>query len=264
MAHAYKLALITGATSGIGEEYARQLPESTDLILTGRNTEKLKELATELGSKTRTIETISADLATPEGVAALMERVKSKPIDLFINNAGLGYYGAFECHTPSQESTMVQVNVVAVAALAHALCPQMAKQAAENGTKAGMIIVASVAGFMALPWFATYAATKMFDLALAEALAEEYKHTPLKIQALCPGPTRTNFGKRAGVPADRGPDKSAMDVADVVTLSLRKLGKKRVVVPGLLNKLTVLLPKLLPRPLVTRIGGAAIKRTKQM
>lgn len=264
MVHTYKLALITGATSGIGEEYARQLPESTDLILTGRNTEKLKELASELGSKTRKVETIPADLATSEGLAALAGRVKSKPIDLFINNAGLGYYGAFESHTPSQESSMIQVNVVAVAALAHALCPQMAKQAAESGGKAAMVIVSSVAGFMALPWFATYSATKMFDLALAEALAEEYKHTPLAIQALCPGPTRTNFGKRAGVPADRGPDKSAMDVTDVVALSLKKLGKKRVVVPGILNKLTVIFPKILPRAFVTRLGGFVVKRTKQM
>lgn len=264
MTHPYKLALITGATSGIGEEYARQLPESTGLILTGRNTEKLKELKSELSSPARRVELIEADLATPEGVASLIEAVKGQPIDLFINNAGLGFYGAMDSHSQSQEHAMVQVNVVAVAALAQALCPPMARRATESNTPAAMIVVASVAGFMPLPWFATYAATKMFDLALAEALAEEYKNTPLKIQALCPGPTKTQFGVRAGVPADRGPDKSAMTSADVVSLSLKKLGKKRVVVPGLLNKLTALLPKLLPRPLVTRIGGAVVKRTKQM
>lgn len=260
MKHTYKLALITGATSGIGEEFARQLPAGTNLILTGRNNEKLRELQTELASQTREVEVIEADLATPEGIAGLIDAVKSKPVDLFINNAGLGFYGPMESHTASQEQAMVHVNVVAVAALAQALCPNMAARAAPSA----MIVVSSVAGFMALPGFATYAASKMFDLSLAEGLAEEYKQTPLKIQALCPGPTRTAFGLRAGIPADGGPDKTAMSAREVVTLSLKKLGKKRIVVPGLLNKISVMPAKFLPRSLLARITGAVIKRTKQM
>ena len=127
-----------------------------------------------------------------------------------------------------------------------------------------MIVVSSVAGFMALPGFATYAATKMFDLSLAEALAEEYRKTPLIIQALCPGPTRTNFGVRAGVPAENGKNNSSMDVRRVVALSLKKLGKKTIVVPGLLNKISVLPPKFFPRGWVARVSAEVIKRTKQM
>lgn len=258
MKHSYNLAFITGATSGIGEEFARQLPYTTNLILTGRNTEKLKSLQNELTSETRTVEVITADISNPDGLKKLIDAVKDKPIDLFINNAGLGFYGPMQTHTYEQEHEMMHVNVIAVGALAHALCPAMAKNAHAHNQEATMVVVSSVAGFMALPGFATYAATKMFDLSLAEALAEEYKHTPLKIQALCPGPTRTQFAPRSGMPMH------GMHVKDVVSLSLNKIGKKRIVIPGFSNKLSVAPVKFLPRALVTFLAGAVIKKTKQM
>ena len=261
MKNLYTLALITGATSGIGEEFAKQLPEATNLILTGRNTEKLTQMQSVLQTQTRTVKIIAADLATPEGLASLTEKIKDEPIDLFINNAGLGYFGAMQTHTFSQEDAMVQVNIVAMAALTRALCPQMAKYAKAQNKAAGVIFVSSVAGFMAVPGFATYAATKMFGLSLAEALAEEYKNTPLQIQALCPGPTNTQFGARAGMPQHI--KNTSMAAQDVVALSLKNLGKKRIVVPGLLNRASVWPARLLPRTWLTRLTATFIERTKK-
>lgn len=254
----YKTALITGATSGIGEAFARKLPSSTHLILTGRNSSKLRELQEELQTETRKVDIIQADLAQSEGIEDLLMSVQSHSVDLFINNAGLGQYGAHADHTLQAEMHMIKVNVSAVTHLSHALCPTMARH---NGP-AAMIVVASVAAFMPLPYFATYAATKTYDLHLAESLAEEYKGSGLHIMALCPGPTRTNFGERSGMSGD-SPEASYMDVNDVVEECLKGLErKKRVVVPGWQNKVLAQLPRFMPRRLGNIIAGIVVQRTR--
>ena len=258
MQHTYKTALITGATSGIGEAFARKLPSSTNLILTGRNGAKLKELQDELQTETRTVDIIPSDLAQTEGIEDLLMAVQSKKIDLFINNAGIGQYGAHQDHTLQAEMQMIKVNVAAVTHLSHALCPTMSR----NGVPSAMIVVASVAGFMPLPYFATYAATKAFDLHLAEALAEEYKDTPLHIMALCPGPTRTNFGTRSGMSGD-SPEASYMSAEAVVVEALEALDKKhRVVVTGVQNKVMVQVPRIVPRKIANLIAGIVVQRTR--
>ena len=258
MQHTYKTALITGATSGIGEAFAKKLPATTHLILTGRNGAKLKELQEELQTPTRTVDIIQADLAQSEGIEDLLMAVQTKPIDLFINNAGLGQYGAHADHTLQSEMQMVKVNIGAVTHLAHALCPTMAR----HDFPTAMIVVASVAAFMPLPYFATYAATKAYDLHLAESLAEEYKNTGLHIMALCPGPTRTNFGQRSGMSGD-SPEASYMAVEDVVQEALNGLQrKKRVVITGWQNKVLAQLPRFLPRRLANLLAGIVVQRTR--
>lgn len=258
MQHTYKTALITGATSGIGEAFAKKLPPATNLILTGRNAQKLRELQAELQTDTRTVDIIAADIAQSEGIEDLLTAIQAKPIDLFINNAGIGQYGAFDDHTLQAEMHMLKVNVLAVTHLAHALCPTMARRAYPTA----MVMVSSVAGFVPLPWFATYAATKAFDLYLAEGLAEEYKETNLHIMTLCPGPTLTNFGVRSGMTGEN-PDPNAMTADAVVTAALDGLmRKKRVVVTGVSNKIMTQLPRFLPRRLVNHIAGVVVKKTR--
>ncbi len=264
MQHIYKQALITGASSGIGEAFARHLPRETDLILTGRNAEKLEQLKNELSAPNRKINIITADLATSEGIETLLLAIQTENIDLFINNAGIGQYGAFADHTLQSEMQMLKLNILAVTHLAHAICPTMATYAQDNNSSAAMVIVSSVAAFMPLPWFTTYSATKAFDLYLAEGLAEEYKNTPLDVMALCPGPTTTNFSVRAGMSADSPPDNNAMTAQAVVNEAINSLGSKRIVVTGLFNKILVQLPRLLPRKLVNRLAGNAVRKTRNI
>mgnify|MGYP001310463047 CR=1 FL=1 len=202
MRRQYKKALITGATSGIGKAFADVLPTGTDLILTGRNANMLQELQTRLAANGRAVEVLEADLRVKADRRLLIDKSEALDIDLFINNAGLGYFSNFTETLSEDESAMVEVNVVAVHELTHALLPGMIKRAKENGQRAGLIIVSSVVGHLPMPYFATYAATKAFDLAFAEGLAEELSREPIDILALCPGATATDFQARAGAPID--------------------------------------------------------------
>ena len=200
MTRTYKMALITGATQGIGEAFAEMLPAATGLLLTGRDAAKLVELAERHARPGRTIETVTADLTEDAGRHAVIERAEALGIDLFVNNAGLGTFGPVIENDPGREREIVQVNVLAVHQLTRALLPGMVARAAGNGSRAGLIIVSSVIGYLAMPMMATYAATKAFDLRFAEALAEELRREPIDVLALCPGATDTDFQQRSGVP----------------------------------------------------------------
>ncbi len=165
---AYQCALITGATSGIGKAFAEALPSDTGLLLTGRAEDRLAALAEALAGDGRRVETITADLGCAEGQSRVIAAAEAANIDLLINNAGLGQYGAFVDNPPEFERAMVEVNVVAPVVLTRALLPGMIARAAESGNRAGIIVVASVAGFHPVPYMSTYAATKAFDLLFAE------------------------------------------------------------------------------------------------
>lgn len=228
MKQSYKRALITGATSGIGEAFAEALPSTTGLLLTGRNAEKLSALSDRFAVDGRDVETLAADLRRPADRKSLIERARGLEVDLFINNAGLGHFSHFLETPPDDESAMVDVNVVAVHELTHALLPDMLNRAKSNGRRAGLIIVSSVVGHVPMPYFATYAATKAFDLAFAEGLAEELSREPVDVLALCPGATATDFQSRAGAPSDMfDRAESARSVAEK---GLRALGRRRVLV----------------------------------
>ena len=179
----YRCALITGATSGIGEAFARALPESATLLLTGRDRARLAQLAASLERADRPVHSLAADLATPEGRRAVIDFAADREIDLLINNAGIGHLGPVADSPPGREMEMTQVNVAAPVEITRALLPGMVHHAA-SGHRCGLIFVASVAAFMPIPLFATYAASKAFLLHYAEALAEELSVAPVDVLAL--------------------------------------------------------------------------------
>jgi short-subunit dehydrogenase len=247
----YRAALVTGATSGIGDAFAHLLPRGTDLLLTGRNAEQLDRLAAALARDGRRVETIVADLATPNGVEAVWAAAEAFGIDLLINNAGLGWFGRVVENDPAFESAMIQVNVVAMAGLTRSLLPGMIRRAKASGTRAGIIIVASVVSFGAMPYFSTYAASKAFDLHYAAGLAGELAGEPVDVLALCPGTTETRFFDRAGMARQRqahSPDRVARE-------GLEALGQRHVHIVGGMNAVMAFIMKRVPIRLLT--WGAA-------
>jgi len=254
----FRHALITGASSGIGAAFARALPRSTGLILTGRDREKLAQLAAELALNDRPVRTIVADLSNADGRRALIHAAEDAPIDLLINNAGLGWLGPVADNPPKREAEMVQVNCAAPIELTRALLPGMIRRARERNERAGLIFVASAAAFMPIPLFATYAASKAFLLHYAEALAEELDHAPVDVLALCPGATKTRFFERAnvapsGVPTTHDPDRVARE-------GLQALGRRPVHVVGPGTYLATAAARFLPRRLVTAAAERAMRR----
>lgn len=254
----YRFAAITGATSGIGAAFARLLPAETSLLLTGRDEKRLAEARASLARPGRRIETLAADLATAEGRARVIESAGALPIDLLINNAGIGRFGRMFENPAEREREMVEVNVLAVVALTRALLPGMLSRARASSARAGLIVVASTAAFQPVPYLATYAASKAFDLVYAEALAAELRGAPIDVLALCPGGTATGFFERARmrggvlgrlVPPER-----------VAAEGLAALGRKRVHVVGGLNRTGATLVRLAPRRLVADIAGRVMGR----
>jgi short-subunit dehydrogenase len=254
----YRCALITGASSGIGEAFARALPKSTALLLTGRDRSRLAHLAAELANADRTVRSIAADLATAAGRQAVIGFAEDQPIDLLVNNAGIACLGPVAENPPERESEMAQLNVVAPVELTRALLPGMLKRD-EGGRRGGLIFVASAAAFMPIPLFATYAASKAFLLHYAEALAEELSGGPIDVLALCPGATRTRFFERAHIartdnlPQMRDPDRVAQE-------GLRALGHRVVHVVGSGTYLATTAARFLPRRLVTAAAERAMRR----
>ena len=253
----YRCALITGASSGIGEAFARALPKSTSLLLTGRDRTRLTHLAAELANADRTVRSIAADLATAEGRQAVIGFAEGQPLDLLINNAGVGYLGRVADNPPERESEMAQLNMVAPVELTRALLPGLLKRA-DGGRRSGVIFVASVAAFMPIPLLATYAASKAFLLHYAEALAEELSDQPIGVLALCPGATRTRFFDRANVNRANLPQ---LDDADrVARQGLQALGHRVVHVMGPATYLATTAARFLPRRFVAAAAERAMRR----
>jgi hypothetical protein len=253
----YRCALITGASSGIGEAFARALPRSTSLLLTGRDRAKLSQLAGELANAERTVRSIAADLATADGRRAVIAFAEGDPVDLLVNNAGIGFLGRVADNPPERESEMAQLNVVAPVELTRALLPGMQRRAAD-GRRGGLIFVASAAAFMPIPLFATYAASKAFLLHYAEALAGELSDAPVDVLALCPGATETRFFERANMTRSALPPMH--DADRVAREGLRALGRRVVHVVGPANHLATATARLLPRRFVAAAAGRAMNR----
>lgn len=222
------MALVTGATSGIGAAFAEALPRETGLLLTGRQGERLQEAARRFAAPGRRIESEAADLATPAGREALLERARQCPIDLLVCNAGLGHAGRFDAHDIGDERAIIAVNILAVVELMHGLLPGMLAEARRERRRAGAIIVSSAAAFGPSPGMASYAASKAFALRLAEALAVELHGEPIDLLALCPDYTATEFFARAGLP----PPARAMTAAAVAQEGLAALGRRTVHICG--------------------------------
>ena len=226
----HRSALVTGATSGIGAAFARALPEETNLLLVARHADDLSAARAALERPGRRVETVAADLITDEGRNAVIAKAEELEIDLLINNAGVGSFGAVIENTLEFERATVELNVVAVTVLTRALLPGMLERAAVAHRRAGLILVSSTTAFQPVPFLATYSASKSFILAYGEALASELARKPVDVLVLCPGATRTNFGQRAGFAVGALP--GADDPMDVARAGLHALGRRGVHICG--------------------------------
>jgi short-subunit dehydrogenase len=229
-----------------------------DLVLVARRQDRLQALAEELDSCGVDVEVLPADLTTEEGLAAVEHRLASstKPVDLLVNNAGFGSSGPFAEMALERELQMVELNIVAVMRLTRAALVAMAERGA--GT---IVNLSSLASFQALPLTATYAATKAFVTSFTEALAEEARGSGVRLQALCPGLTRTEFHATAAWALPWVPGIAWQSAEQVVDASLAALETGRVVViPGALNKLAATASWLLPRRVVTYLVGTTLRR----
>jgi hypothetical protein len=248
----HSFALVTGASSGIGAAFARVLPDHTHLLLTGRDGERLGALAAELSGGTRIVEPFVADLTKAEDREALIARAGEVEIDLLINNAGLGQFGAVLDNDPHGEVDTVEVNCAAPVDLAVNLLPEMISRARMRGGRAGLINVSSTFAVQPVPYVATYSASKAFVLSWTEALAEELRGKPIDVLALCPGATRTDMARRAGFSRDL-PFRA--DPEAVAREGLTALGRETVHVCGHVSR-AALAPYFAPRRLAA--GGLGL------
>ena len=245
--------LVTGATGGIGEAFARALPGDTDLVLTGRDEVKLDELARDLATASRRVEVVAADLSAPHAVDAVIDTVGEGPLDGLVNNAGLGPYGPFRDAETEALTAAVDVNCKATVALAHRLLPLLLAGAREHGRRAFMINVASTTAYAPVPRMAVYAATKAFVLSFTEALATELRNERLDVLALCPGPTRTRALPFMFVPGARSAD-------DVARVALDSLGRGHVAYTDMATR-AALAPLTRARAVISRLLGAGLALT---
>ena len=244
--------LITGASSGLGEEFAWQLAAlGYDLLLVARRSDKLsllqKNICTEFPNLSCLI--LSVDLNESNAVSTLINFISLKKIKIIglVNNAGFGQRGMFESLEAVRQSEMLHVNINTLTMLTHALIPHLLVQ-----KESFIINVASTAAFQAGPNLAIYYASKAFVLSFSEALHEELKGK-IKVSALCPGATKTEFAEVAGMSNSLVFKLRVMDKKTVVRYAIKNRGKA-IVVPGLTNKIGVLSVKLLPRFITRKLA----------
>jgi uncharacterized protein len=242
------VALITGASGGIGLELARLCAKGGhDVILVARRRDKLDEIAKYLtGMYGVRVEVIAADLADPEAPQAILGQVEQRGlgIDVLVNNAGFGDWGLFGRADLKRQLDMVQVNIVALTVLTRLVLPRMVTQ------RRGRILnVASTAGFAPGPLMAVYYATKAYVISFSEAIGNELQGTGITVTALCPGPTRTAFAKEAGmVQSHLFNSPTVMEAAPVAAAGYQAMMKGRsIVIPGLPNKLLIQSIRISPR-----------------
>lgn len=247
-------ALITGASSGIGEAFAQELAsQGYNLVLVARSVDKLQQLAQALQRQFPIqIEVLGQDLACSGGSQAIIEFVEQRQlmVDLLVNNAGFGDYGEFAGRSPARQMEMIHVNVATPVALTHYFLGQM--QQRQTGS---IITVSSIAGFQPMPYLSVYAASKAFLLHFSEALWAENQHTGVRILALCPGPTESQFADVAQLPKIPAFGEGSLTPAmTVVREALRGLEAHQsvVVTGGWSNHLIVNLQRLFPRSVLVQ------------
>jgi short-subunit dehydrogenase len=248
-------ALITGASSGIGYELANLFArDGYDLVLVARSAPKLEALASELSARhgTRAL-VIPADLSGAGAPDDIVRRVEDAgvTIDVLVNNAGVGLVGAFADTDPAAEMAMLQLNVGAVVALTKRLLPGMVARG-----RGKILNVASTAGFVPGPFMAGYYASKAYLVSFSDALANELRGTGVTVTTLAPGPTRTGFAVAARMQSSKLFRRaSVMDVGPVAQAGYRGLMRgKRLVVPGVMNKLLVHGVRLVPRSVTAAVA----------
>ncbi len=242
-------ALATGASAGIGAALARELAaHGAKLILTARRKDRLESLAAELVAKGTEVRIVVADLNDPAAPEEIYDATEGAglAVDILINNAGLGQYGAF-CNSPiEQELSQVRVNCEAMVRLTRLLLPRMV----ERG-RGWVLIVASTASYQPVPYITTYAATKAFDRFFALGLAAEVARLGVKVTALCPGSTESEFFDVARAGAFKG--RKMQTAEEVARLGIDALARgRRVIIPNFHSRLRALLVRFLPVGLITR------------
>ncbi len=251
--------LVTGASSGIGTEMARQLASrGHGVTLVARRADRLDSLAAELSERHKiTATAIPCDLGDPIARAELIEGLRAGPaLAGLCNNAGYGINGRFARNDANRERQMVELNVVALHDLTLRALPGMI----ERGTGA-ILNVASTAAFQPLPGFATYAATKAFVLSFSESLSTELSGTGVSCSALCPGPVKTEFAAVAGSTMSESlPDFAMVSAEEVARQAIDAMESgNRTAIPGMANQIQALLGRLAPRSLVLPLAGRVSK-----
>lgn len=250
-------ALITGASSGIGEVFARKLAaRGRNVLLVARSEDKLITLCNELGrSNSIRAQYVALDLSKPDAAKTLFDEAAQRglTVDMLINNAGFGSMGEFGKLDLDRELNMIDLNIKSLVELTHRFLQPMLER--KQGT---IINVASTASFQAVPFMATYAATKAFVLSFSEALWEENRGHGIKVMALCPGVTETNFFEAAR--GHKPPARVSQTPEEVVDTALRGLARGRShIISGWTNFLMTQSERLAPRSLITRVAGRMMR-----
>lgn len=255
-------ALVTGASGGIGEQFARQLAaRGASLVLTARSTDKLQGLASELrqAHPRAAITVLTADLSDPGAPAKLAADLTAAgtTVDLLVNNAGIGSYGLFAGEDTDAVVGQVQLNCVSVAALTSLLLPGMLTRG-----RGGVINVSSTSAFQPIPTMAVYGASKAFVLSFTEAVWVETRGTGVHVLALCPGPTSTPFFDTAS-PDQAFLTRGRQSPHQVVALALRTFqsGRGPTVISGNANRLSSMGYRVLPRAIMARMAGNRMSRS---
>lgn len=253
----WQRALVTGASGGIGEAFARRLArDRTHLVLVARRGEHLEKLAVQLrGGHNVTVDVLTADLTDAADCATVAERLaaQTEPIDLLVNNAGIGTSGPFGEIDIDREVGLIALNITAVVRLTHAVVPAM--RARGHG---GVINVSSLSGFQPYPFGANYGASKAYVTSFTRALHTELSGTGVRVVALCPGFTRTNFQRAAGISRTPIPDWLWLQPDDVADEGLAALRSGRSVrVPGVPFRLWAGLTKIVPDAVLRRALASA-------
>ncbi len=254
MATPRRTALITGASSGMGVEFARQLGrQGYAVVLVARRLERLEALASELSAEGCSSAVIPADLSVPGAAQRLVSELDARGVapDLLVNNAGVGLYGPVLGHAPERVGAMLQLNVVALTELALLLGRRMA----ERGSGA-ILNVSSTSSFQPDPWVAVYGASKAFVTSFSLALGEELSPQGVRVLTFCPGLTRTEFDAVAEVRAAMSADWMYMSAEDSVKVALRALnGGRRLTIAGWMNRLVAFFARRAPLVLTARVNA---------
>jgi short-subunit dehydrogenase len=257
-----RCALVTGASNGIGLELAGVLArEGHALIITARNQAVLDGVARALSASHGVpVHPVAADLGSPEAAEGLMREVVAAglSVDVLVNNAGFGLFGAFATTPLESEQRMIAVNISALVTLTKLCLPGMVER-----HRGRVLNVASTAAFLPGPNMAVYYATKAFVLSFSEAIADELRGTGVTVTALCPGPTQTAFQRVAGMHQSRLVQGTMMSASDVAEAAYRgMLAGDPVVIPGFTNSMVPLLVRLLPRRLATIVSRRAAEERR--
>ncbi len=248
-------AVVTGASSGLGREFALALAaRGHPVLVVARRKERLDALAVELAECRTPLETLVADLSSDQGIERVLASLEGREIDLLVNNAGSATYGCFASAPPARERELVRLNVEAVVALTRAVLPGM-----QQCGRGGIINVASQMAFQAMPYFAVYAATKSFVLGFTEALAEELRGSGVVVTAVAPGFVATEFAATAGSERveRRFPHLQPAGVVESV-LRAHERGRTSVVIVAFYVMLTAA-GRLVPRVVLRRAMGRLLR-----